>query len=220
MVLERVEDDDDCTSEVANVFGIGILGDTYIIANLSHTDDRAPMLGSGSMLHIAPLSYGQAYPLTPDPLARPAETVTGGSVQRLGRRRIMTETQDGRRVMVNYAIGNVNRPILSVPEMVDSGKFVWFGPGGSGVAHGPDLYVALRAYEAGTCLEVKRERGAFVLPTRVVTVYGIEEADSSHSLTASTSASSSSGVPWAPSAQLVAAPAAPTPLIPYALAAF
>ena len=82
------------------------------------------MLDSDSMLHIAPLSYGQAYPLTPHPLARPAETVTGGSVQRLGRRLIMTETHDGRRATVSYAIGNVNRPILSVPEMVDSGKLV------------------------------------------------------------------------------------------------
>ncbi len=111
---------------------------------------QSPMLDSGSMLHIAPLSYCQAYPLTPDPLARPAETVTGGSVERFGRRRIMTETLDGRRVSVNYAIGNVSRPFLIVPGLVASGAFVWFGPSGSGVAHGPDLYAAVRAYEAGT----------------------------------------------------------------------
>ena len=172
------------------------------------------MLDIGSMLRIALLSYGQAYPLTPDPLARPAETVTGGSVQRDGLRCITTETQDGRRAAVSYSIGNANRPILSVPEMVDSGKFVWVGSGGSGVDQGADLYTALRAYEAGAYLELKRDRGAFVLPTRVVPVYGTEEVDSALPLTASTSASSSSGVPWAPSAQLVAVLAAPTPLPP------
>ncbi len=30
LVFERVEDDDDCASEVANVFGIGLLNDTDI----------------------------------------------------------------------------------------------------------------------------------------------------------------------------------------------
>ena len=117
-VFERVEDDDDdddCTSNLADAFGINVLEDTYIIGSLSHTGDRAPMLDSGSILHIAPLSYGSAYPLTPDPLARPAEVVTGGSLQRFGRRRIMTEMQEGRRVTVNHAIGNLHRPILSVP---------------------------------------------------------------------------------------------------------
>ncbi len=201
----RVEDDDDCTGDVANVFGIGILEDTDFIGNLSHTSDRAPMLDSGSMLHIAPFSYGQAYPLTPDPLARPAKKITGGSVQQFGRRRIMTETQGGRGVSVNNAIWSGSRPILSVPVMVDSGKLVWFGPSGSGVAHGLNLYAVVRACRAGAYLEVKRERGAFVLPTRVVPVYGIEEVDSALPTTASTSASRSSGVHWAPSAQRVAA---------------
>ncbi len=93
--------------------------------------------------------------------------------------------------------------------MVDSGKFVWFGPGGSGVAQGPDRYAASRAYETGSYLEVKRDRGAFVLPTRVVPGRGIEEVD--RALPASTSASSSSG------AQLVAVPSARTPLVPTGL---
>ena len=116
---------------------------------------------------------------------------------------------------VSYAVGNVSRPILSCPEMVGSGKFVWFGLGGSGAAQGADTYGFVRAYEAGTYLEAKRDRGAFVLPTCVVPVYGIKEVDTA--LPASTSASSSSGAPLAPSAQLVVAPAAPTPLAPTGL---
>jgi hypothetical protein len=90
--------------------------------------------------------------------------------------------------------------------MVDSGKFVWFGLGGSGVARGSDMHSALRAYDAGTYLEVKRDRGEFVMPTSVVPVHGVEEADMAHP--ASASASNSSGAPLAPSAQLVAATAA------------
>ncbi len=50
LVFERVEDDDDCTNDVANVFGIEILESTDIIGSLCHTHDGAPLLDSGSML--------------------------------------------------------------------------------------------------------------------------------------------------------------------------
>ena len=45
------------TSDVP-VYGIEIVENTDIIGSLAHVRDRAPMLDSGSMLHIAPLSYG------------------------------------------------------------------------------------------------------------------------------------------------------------------
>ncbi len=64
---------------------------------------------------------------------------------------------------------------------------------------------------------MKRARGAFVLPTSVVPVYGTEEVDRALPPTASTSASSSSGVPLAPSTQLVVVSAAQTPLVPTGL---
>ena len=61
LAFGRVEDDDDCTNDAASVFGIEILENTDIIGSLCHTGDRAPMLDRGSMLHIAPLSKGQAH---------------------------------------------------------------------------------------------------------------------------------------------------------------
>lgn len=105
---------------------------------------KKPIADSGSVLHACPKGYHPEIPAK-GPGRYEIVSATGHTVKSEGKTvvtgSLKTAGHAYAKLSIEYEVGDIHRPVLSVSQSVREGKTIWFSKKGSGIARSEDVEV-------------------------------------------------------------------------------